>query len=86
MPEEKKRSVWKWIIGLPILTLILLIAVGACLEKDPEFRAKTQAREAIKMCWEQQSRKSLTPGEARFIAGACEKMEQEYREKYRSNP
>lgn len=84
--EGKKSNFWKWVIGLPVLVLISLIAIGSCLNKDPEFRAKSQAKYAIELCWERQSKKSLTPAEARFIAGACEMMEQEYRDKYRSNP
>jgi len=44
--------------------------------------ASDQDRMAIKLCWKDQERKSLTPAEQRFIAGACESMEAKYREKH----
>jgi hypothetical protein len=38
------------------------------------------------LCWEQQSRKSLDPGSARFVASTCENMERDFRGKYNLNP
>lgn len=37
---------------------------------------------AIDLCWEEYERKSLTPDQKRFIAGACEMMEDEFRNKH----
>lgn len=47
---------------------------------------KARARDAIDLCWKEQSRKSLDPGSARFVAGACELMEDQFRQKYGVNP
>jgi hypothetical protein len=41
---------------------------------------------AIELCWNEQKRPSLEPGEARFVAAACEKMEADYRAKHGRNP
>jgi hypothetical protein len=43
-------------------------------------------RRAIKLCWEDQAKKSNSPEAARFIAGACEKMERDFRAKYNASP
>jgi hypothetical protein len=43
-------------------------------------------RRAIQLCWEDQAKKSNTPEVARFIAGACEKMERDFRAKYNASP
>lgn len=43
-------------------------------------------KDTIEYCWEEQKRKSLDPGAARFAASACELMEQEYLKKYGRKP
>lgn len=44
-----------------------------------EELARRQERLAIELCWKEQGRKSLEPSTARFVAGACEKMEADFR-------
>lgn len=56
---------------------------GALQPSDP---AKASARSAIELCWDQQSRKSIDPGTARYAAGLCEQMESDFRRKYGVNP
>lgn len=83
-PASGKRSgsKWPWIIGGILLVLVVLIQAG----NTPEAKAKSEARAAIELCWKEQGRKSLDPGTQRFVAGACETMENSFRERYRVNP
>lgn len=72
-----------WIVGAAVALFILGLILDAM--QSPEARAKQQARDrskaAIKLCWQDHDRKSLTPGEQRFIAGTCERMEADLRAK-----
>lgn len=79
LPKEKG--------AVPVLVLVLvglfvLVALIGILSSQSEPSAKTTERRAIAYCWEQQKRKSLDPGAQRFIAGACEQMERDFREKH----
>jgi hypothetical protein len=38
------------------------------------------------LCWQEQKRKSLSPDLGRFVAGACEKMEADFRAKHHREP
>lgn len=71
-------------IVLGVVVLVALIAVNR--PSTPEEAERSNRRRAIELCWEGQARKSLTPAEARFIAGACEKMEADYRQLYGRAP
>lgn len=84
--QPKKRGVWKWVIGVPVVGFLALLAFGAYISSTPEGRERGDARAAIDLCWSEQSRKSNTSGSARFIAGACEKMERDFRERWGVNP
>ena len=79
---RKSRALLYALLGLPIIFL----AWGFSLSSDPYAEAKYQARESISTCWNEQKRQSMTPSEARFIAGACEKMERDFRTKYGHSP
>ncbi|WP_323142806.1 hypothetical protein [Massilia phyllosphaerae] len=65
--------------------IFLAVLLTACTE-TPEQHEKSVARLAISNCWDDQSKKSLEPGEARFIAMACEKMENDFITKYGVKP
>lgn len=61
--------------------VVLVLFLGAA--------PRTQAgkdREVIAACWKDQGRKSLDPGAARFAAGACEMLEQRFREAHGAEP
>lgn len=80
-----KPGSWFW--------LKLLLAVGSCLfllAMAIGFSSKDDGRghdrDAIKLCWKEQSRKSLDPGTSRFIASTCEMMEQNFKLKYNASP
>lgn len=73
---------WKWIVGVPVGLFVLMMIIGSL---SPPSESGT-ARRAIDLCWSEQQRKSLPPDQARFIAGACEKMESDFKKKYGHAP
>lgn len=66
--------------------LALSLALLAGCDNSPEAKEKQVAKRAIKLCWEDYNKKSLDEASKRFIAGACEKLEGDYKTKYNSNP
>lgn len=68
------------------IATILLCLIAAGCTPSPEAQAKADARGAIKLCWEEQGKKSLDPATARFAAGACEMMEARFKETYKVSP
>lgn len=74
---------WKWILGVPVGLFALMMIIGAM---SPTSSESGTARRAIDHCWSEQQRKSLPPDQARFIAGACERMERDYQAKYGRAP
>lgn len=71
-----------WFFG-GLLLFFVIFAVG---RNDPESEARMNARSAIDLCWKEQARKSLDPGTARFVAGTCEMMTEDFKKKYGVNP
>ena len=71
------------LVGLFVF-VFLIFFIKAC--NDPTIGERGNAQSAIELCWKEQGRKSLTPGEQRFIAGACEKMEEKFEAKYGVKP
>lgn len=53
---------------------------------SPEEKEKDLRRRAIELCWKDQGRKSLDPSVQRFVAGACERMEAEFQERFHASP
>ncbi len=78
-----KSKAWLWVLlALPVLFL----GFGAMKANTPEGRAKSDARAAIDMCWSEQKKQLNSGGEAQFIAGACERMENDFVTKYGVRP
>jgi thiamine biosynthesis protein ThiC len=70
----------KTIIAFGMLTIL-----AGCTE-SPEQHEKSVARQVVALCWEDQSKKSLEPETARFLASMCEKMERDFTTKYGQRP
>ena len=68
-----------------ILMAFIVRGLAGC-DLSPEDQARQRSQVAIGLCWAEQAKKSLDPATARFVAGACEKMESDYRSKYNRNP
>ncbi len=80
------QMVFKMLLGAAALIAALLMFGGSGVGAGGGSSEKDIARRAVSLCWQDQSRKSLTPGEARFIAGACEKMESDFRQRWGHSP
>ena len=85
--EKSGTSWWKWVVGIPVGLFVIFMVFGLILQgNDSQSDAKQQGRSAIKLCWEEQNRKSFEPSTQRFIASACEKMESDFRTRYNASP
>lgn len=87
-PEEKpkKGGIWKWVFGVPVGAFVLLMIIGSCAGNSPEAQERAKARDAISYCWKEQSRKSFSDSMAQFVAGACERMEADFKQKWGYSP
>lgn len=82
-PSGSKRWVW-----LPVLA-VAAVSVVFMANKPPrpaERDDRGTLKRAIQACWKEQARKSHAPEVARFVAGACEKMEDDFRAEYGTDP
>lgn len=79
VPVKRSSGLWKWLLGLPVGVLVVLFVIGSCVGNTPEGRERSNKRAAIEQCWKEQAKKSNDPATARFIAGACERMEADAR-------
>ena len=73
---------------LPVLIAIPLLAIGwaSVGSSDPVAHEKADARASILACRDTQKARSQTPGETRFDADSCEKMERDFTAKYGHTP
>lgn len=84
-PRTRARK-WAWVpLGL-LGAAVAFLGFGALISNTPEGEERSRKRAAIELCWKEQERKSLAPGEARFIAGACETMERDFLQKFGVRP
>jgi hypothetical protein len=74
-----------WIWG-PVALVVAFFGYGFIVNSTPEGKERSRARDAIRLCWDEQSRKSLSSGSQQFIAGACESMERDYTSRYQAKP
>ena len=77
--KVKKRRLWIWI---PLGMFAAFILWALLRTPSPEDDAKSQARAAIDLCWDEQKRKSFDPSTAQFVARTCEMMDADFRKKY----
>jgi len=82
-PKTSQSSGWGWGLLFAVIGLFLLCYI---IGSSPENKAKSQERDAISICWQQQESRSLDPSTKRFAAKACEMMEQKFRDTYGRNP
>ena len=85
---RKKRLLpwWGWVLLAPVIAIGGLMLIGALMPNNPDRDARWRAQDAIKLCWSEQGRKSLDASTARFVAGACEKMERDYEARWGRKP
>lgn len=76
-----------WLTLKVIAGLVVAFVLWALIRTpSPDEQAQSSQRRAIELCWSDQQRKSLPPDQARFIAGACESMEAQYRTRWGRAP
>lgn len=75
-----------WTVSIVFLLFVVFFIIGYIEGSSPEGKERAKQRDAIAYCWTQQQRKSLEPSTARFVARTCEKMEEDYRQKWGRNP
>lgn len=85
-PPARSARIWLWIVGVPVGLFVLTMIAGSIRANSPEGRQRSMERRAIELCWDEQKRKSLEPGTQRFVAGACERMEEEFRRQHGTSP
>ncbi len=76
----------KWWLWVPLCGFVGFVVLNALFGGSPERDAKRQARDAIELCWQGQGGKTLDPATQRFAAGACQRMEQDFRARYGVSP
>ncbi|HFZ5262895.1 TPA: hypothetical protein ACIK6T_004651, partial [Yersinia enterocolitica] len=76
----------KKVLLVIVALLILFFGYGMYASSTPEGKAKATDRNAIDYCWSTHEKKSNSDSQQRFIAGACEKMESDFKSKYGVNP
>ncbi|HAT8005121.1 hypothetical protein [Citrobacter koseri] len=76
----------KTIFLIVIICIVAFLGFGFYVGSTPEGKEKQAARDAISYCWSTQNKKSNSASQGQFIAGACEKMEDDFRVKYGVNP
>jgi len=80
--QKRSSSTWKWVLGVPVALLALMLIVGASVG-DSE---KSHQRDVISLCWKDHERKSFDPDTKRFIASTCENLEAQFQKKYGHSP
>lgn len=83
-----KPKKFKWWLWYPLggVATFFLIGIFSNSNSSPEAKEKNRAREAISICWKDYESKSFDPATKRFVAGACEMMEQKFKDKYHDTP
>lgn len=76
----------KWWLWVPIGLVAAFLGFGAMVGGTPEAQEKSQQQAAVRLCWDEQSRKSLSPDAARLAAGAYEMMEARFRDRWGHHP
>lgn len=69
--------------AISIAVLVVLFLAFGAIFGDKE---KAKARGVIDLCWQEQGRKSLSTSEAQFVAGTCERMEEDFLRRYGHKP
>lgn len=83
--ETPSKGGWlKWVLGVPAALLAAFLLFGALQPDNPE---KTQARRAHAQCLDElASADRARNGASGFIAGTCERMRRDFRERYGVDP
>lgn len=76
----------RWWLVIPGMLVAAFLIFALINPSTPEDEERIKQRTAIEFCWQEHERKSLDPGTKRFVASACERMENEFRRRFRREP
>lgn len=85
-PPLAKKGGSYWWLWIPVIAFAAFMTLGWSESRKPGAEEKSRLRRSIDLCWDEQKRKSLDPGTARFVASTCEMMENDFRAKYGHAP
>ncbi|MCB5186735.1 hypothetical protein LG200_01805 [Methylobacillus caricis] len=74
-----------WLFLAPIVVVLTYLFVTTKHEAI-DTKELANDREAIKSCWKNHANTPLSPTEKKYVAEACEFMENEFLLKYRTKP
>lgn len=79
----KKGGVWRWVVGIPIGLFAVVMAIGTAVS-DPD---RMRDRDAYEICMDSLAGADRARnGTSTFIAGACEKMRNDFIAKWGRAP
>lgn len=76
---------WLWLFIVVFISAALLYYLFGT-PAVPDSAEQRNDRAAIKDCWKRHANSALSPTELKYVAEACEFMENEFLLKYRQNP
>lgn len=84
-PKAKPRlsPVMRFLGGIVV---VVIVGAGVAGVISPQEDVKSRDKGAIDLCWKEQSKKSHDPASSRLLAGACEKMETDFKARYGFSP
>lgn len=71
-------------IAVFLISVLIISAIGS--NQNPADQAKNKDRDAIKICWQEYERKSLSPADKQLTARVCEVLEDGFLKKYNTKP
>ncbi|MFJ5445872.1 hypothetical protein ACIKP9_06485 [Methylobacillus methanolivorans] len=85
-PSQQKGSrIWLWLFIFVFVGAVLLYYIFGT-PAAPDSLEQRNDRAAIEDCWKRHANSALSPTELKYVAEACEFMENEFVLKYRQNP
>lgn len=78
---RQKRKLWPWLVGTPVAVLAVMMVVGSNI--PPE---KSNARDAIALCWKSVDDPLLAPNARLLARDACRSMVADFERKYGPSP
>lgn len=80
---KPKKKILRWVFGVPLALFVLMMVFGS-IKSDPQ---KTNARAAYDECMKQLNDPLIDQGaKVSIIRPTCERLRNEFREKYRTEP
>ncbi|MCB5191451.1 hypothetical protein LG198_12000 [Methylobacillus arboreus] len=83
--QQWGRQAWLWLFILVLIGAALLYYIFGT-SPVPDSQEQRNDRAAIKDCWQRHANSPLSPTELKYVAEACEFMENEFILKYRQDP